>query len=443
MNKTVYRVFAALVFVCAVASSEVQASTVVDRIAAVVGDEIILQSEVEEQVVLTKMQVPETRDDSELRRRILDNLVMQKIVLTKARLDSVSVNEQEIDQETDERLMFLRGRFKSIDDMEQRFSKSYAVIEKEIREDIRNQQLVDNLRRQKMSGVTVRYDEVEDFYDRNREDMPVIPESVQVSQIIMYPRVTAESRQEARKRIEDALFQLREGVDFATVAREYSQDPGSAAVGGDLGISRRGEFVKPFEDAAFSLEEGEISDIIETRYGYHILEVIERRNDTVHARHILAMFDRSNLDRQAAREKLEEIREDVLSGNATFAAMASRYSDDPLSSSSGGVIRQQGSGAVDALFPVESLKDPLKGIVARLDGEGDVSNPVLIEVESGEPFYAIFRIDRRIPRHKMSLSTDYARLEQLAVDEKQKRLFTEWIDRLKDEVYVRIYGSDI
>ncbi|MBF0586012.1 peptidylprolyl isomerase [Prosthecochloris sp. N3] len=444
MKKAVFRIFIACALLGSPAlTSPATAATVVDGIAAVVGNEIILQSEIEEQAVLTQLQFPEASDDKDLRKQILDNLVMQKIVLTKAKLDSVTVNESRIDTETDQKLMFLRERFSSIEAMEKRFAKPYAVIEKEIREDIRNQQLIESLRRERMSGVTVTYEEVEEFYEQNRKQLPVIPESVRISQIVLYPQVTAASKAAARERVEEALLKLREGADFAEIAREYSQDPGSAAVGGDLGYSKRGEFVKPFEEAAFALEKGEVSGIVETRYGYHIIQVLERKNDTIHTRHILAVFDRSNLDREAARERLADIRQAVLDGKESFADMAKQYSDDPVSAASGGVIRQKGSGGVDGLFPVSSLKEPLKGIVGSLDDEGDISRPVLIEVESGEPFYAIFRLDRKVPRHTMDLSKDYARLEQLAIDRKQQARFAEWVDSLKKEIYIRVYGSDV
>ncbi|MEC9487215.1 MAG: peptidylprolyl isomerase [Prosthecochloris sp.] len=444
MKKAVFRIFIACALLGSPAlTSPATAATVVDGIAAVVGNEIILQSEIEEQAVLTQLQFPEASDDKDLRKQILDNLVMQKIVLTKAKLDSVTVNESRIDTETDQKLMFLRERFSSIEAMEKRFAKPYAVIEKEIREDIRNQQLIESLRRERMSRVTVTYEEVEEFYEQNRKQLPVIPESVRISQIVLYPQVTAASKAAARERVEEALLKLREGADFAEIAREYSQDPGSAAVGGDLGYSKRGEFVKPFEEAAFALEKGEVSGIVETRYGYHIIQVLERKNDMIHTRHILAVFDRSNLDREAARERLADIRQAVLDGKESFADMAKQYSDDPVSAASGGVIRQKGSGGVDGLFPVSSLKEPLKGIVGSLDDEGDISRPVLIEVESGEPFYAIFRLDRKVPRHTMDLSKDYARLEQLAIDRKQQAMFAEWVDSLKKEIYIRVYGSDV
>ncbi len=414
-------------------------ASVADRIVAVVGNEIILQSEVDQQAMMTRYQYPDAAEDPDLRVRILENLVTRKIVLTKARLDSISVNEADVDRESASRLTLLRRRFKNIREMEAAFSKPFAVIEKEIKDDIRDQKLIDNLRRKKMAGVAVSYEEVEDYFRRNSGRLPGIPETVEVSQIIMYPKVSAANRAAALATIREIRENIRTGGDFASLAREYSQDPGSASLGGDLGYSRRGDFVKSFEDTAFSLKEGEVSDIVETRFGYHILQLLDREPDAVHVRHILIAFDRENLDASAAKAGLEAVRGDILAGNASFAEMAEKHSDDRASARLGGLIRQGDSG--ETMFTVASLRDQLKDVVGSLKEVGAVSEVVRIEPTQGEPFYALFMLNKRIPAHSPDLSSDYARLEKLAKEEKQSRLFLEWINELQEEVYVRI--SDI
>lgn len=427
---------AAIVFV---GSFEVADAATADRIVAVVGNEMILQSEVDEQAMVTVLQYPEAKNDPSLKAGILETLVSRKIVLTKARLDSIVVNESEIEKSADERMMFLRSKFKSIEEMEATFSKSYAVIEKEIKDDIRDQQMINNLRRTKMSGVTVTFDEVEDFYNTNRDRLPLVPETVSVSQIVMYPKVAGEARKNALAAIEDIQNQLKAGGDFARLARQYSQDPGSAHLGGDLGYSRRGDFVKNFEEVAFGLEEGEISGIVESRFGYHIIQLLDKETDAVHTRHILIVFDRSTLDAPAAKAGLEEIRKDIKSGKADFAEMARKYSDDPVSAKYGGVIRNTETG--ETMFVITALRDQLKTVVKSLNNIGDMSKVIRVEPESGAPFYAIFLLNDKKPAHRLNLSSDYARLEKLAIDEKQNRMFQEWINGLQKEIYVKI--SDI
>ena len=427
---------AAIMFV---GSFHVAGAATADRIVAVVGNEMILQSEVDEQAMMTILQYPDAKNDPSLKSGILETLVSRKIVLTKARLDSVEVNESEIEKSADERMMFLRGKFKSIEEMEATFSKSFAVIEKEIKDDIRDQQMINNLRRKKMSGVTVTFDEVKDFYNTNRERLPLVPETVSVSQIVMYPKVTEEARKNALAAIEDLQSQLESGADFAQLARQYSQDPGSANLGGDLGYSRRGDFVKNFEEVAFGLEEGEISGIVESRFGFHIIQLLDKETDAVHTRHILIVFDRSTLDAPAAKARLEEIRKNIKSGKADFADMARKYSDDPVSAKYGGVIRNTETG--ETMFALSALRDRLKTVVRSLNDIGDISEVIRVEPESGASFYAIFLLNDKKPAHRLSLSSDYARLEKLAIDEKQNRMFQEWINGLQKEIYVKI--SDI
>ena len=421
------------------AAVQAAGASVADRIVAVVGNEIILQSEVDQQAMMTRYQYPDAVEEPDLRIRILENLVTRKIVLTKARLDSISVNEADVDRESASRMALLRRRFKNIREMEAAFSKPFAVIEKEIKDDIRDQKLIDNLRRMKMAGVAVSYEEVEDYFRRNSTRLPQIPETVEVSQIVMYPKVNAANRAAAQAAIREIREKIRAGGDFASLAREYSQDPGSARLGGDLGYSRRGDFVKSFEDTAFALEEGEVSDIVETRFGYHILQLLDREPDAVHVRHILIAFDRENLDAAAAKAGLEDIRDDILAGKASFAEMAEKHSDDQASARLGGLIRQGDSG--ETMFTVSSLRDQLKDVVGSLKEEGAVSEVIRIEPKQGEPFYALFMLNKRVPAHTPGLSSDYARLERLAKEEKQGRLFLEWINELQEEVYVRI--SDI
>lgn len=438
MKQVFFRTISLFVFVFSLVSTGAAAATA-DRIVAVIGNEMILQSEVDEQAMMTRLQYPESKNDPLLKSSILESLVIKKIVLTKARLDSIQVNEAELQKQVDERMAFLRSRFKSIEEMEATFSKSYVVIEKEIKDDLRDQQMIGTLRRQKLAGISVTYDEVKDYFETNRRELPDVPEMVELSQVLVYPQVTEEAKVKARKEIEDIQMKIEEGGDFAQLARQFSQDPGSASLGGDLGYSTKGDFVKKFEDTALALDEGEVSDIVETRFGYHLIQLLDKEKDDFHVRHILIVFDRENLDASAAKAKLETIRKDILDGNADFAEMAKQYSDDPVSAKNGGLINNPETG--ESMFAVTSLKEPLKSVVRSLNRNGELSEVVRVAPEKGFPFFALFRLNKREPAHRLDLQTDYSRIERLAIDRKQEELFNQWINDLKKEVYVRI--SDI
>ncbi|NTV97557.1 MAG: peptidylprolyl isomerase, partial [Chlorobiaceae bacterium] len=339
-----------LVFALSSCFQEISSADVADRIVAVVGNEIILKSEIDGREFMTKMQYPQLANDKGLSRSILEGVIDQKIILAKAKIDSVSVDENAINSAATERLRMLATRFPSKSEMEARFGKSSAGIKEQIRQELRNQQLVETLRRKKSAGVLVSNSEVESFYKDNRDQFPLMPDEVSVSQIVKYPDVSADSKAAAMEKIRQVQAELKGGADFSEMARKYSQDPGSAKLGGDLGYSRKGEFIPSFESAAYALKEGQVSDVVESRFGYHLIQLLNKEANSIHCRHILIIFDRTKTDSQVAITLLSDIRKKVLDGEARFADMAKKYSDDLPSASIGGAMVLNGSAA--EYFPV-------------------------------------------------------------------------------------------
>jgi peptidyl-prolyl cis-trans isomerase SurA len=411
-----------------------------DGIVAVVGKEIILKSDVDEQQLLFLMQYPEAKREPQLRKRLVDNLIDQKILLTKAKIDSVTVDEKAIDDLAATKYNSLRTGFPSVSDMESRFSRPVSRLKQDIRDDIRNQQMIDALRRKRFHDVTVTYEEVMDFYRKEKDRLPQVPEEVSIAQIIKYPEFSDAARQEALEKIKTVQTKLKGGADFAALAREYSEDPGSRSLGGDLGFVQKGELVSSFELAAFALKPGQVSDVVESRFGYHIIQLLEKEGSSIHVRHILAVFDRSRTDEPKTMALLGTIRADILSGRTSFAAMAEKYSDDPLSAKLGGVIKSSASGR--SLIEVASLKPELQQIISGMKNAGDMSQPQRIQPPKGEPFFALFLLNSRVPAHNMTPDHDFARLEELTADGKRQKLFTAWIESLKKEVMVQVM-SDI
>lgn len=411
------------------------AARTVDRVVAVVGGEAILSSELDGRVAMAKMQFPELKNDKSLREKVLNSLIDQKVILTKAKIDSTGIDDGMLDALVAERMKALASRFSSPKEMEASFGKSSLVIRRELRQELKNQQLIETLRRKKMAGISVSRAETMAFYEAYKGRLPVVPEAVSISQIVKYPDVSAESRANARARIEKVQAELSGGADFSALAKQYSQDPGSAPVGGDLGHVQRGELVQSFEDAAFALKEGKVSDIVETRYGFHIIQLISKEHNSLHVRHILAAFDRSKSDVAGTTALLRSIRADVLAGKASFADMARKHSDDRISARRGGEVFAGVSPK--NVFPVASLRSPLKEIVAKLRTEGSISEPVTVRPPQGGEFYGIFRLNERVPAHQLDPGRDYAALENLALDYKRQRVFEAWLQQLRKEVVVR------
>jgi peptidyl-prolyl cis-trans isomerase SurA len=438
MKKVLRNVALLLVF----GSSSLQTpalAEVADRIVAVVGNEVIFKSEIDSRELMARMQYPQLKQDKGLSRSILEGLIDQKIILAKAKIDSVSIDESAVTSMANDRFRELSAKFASKAQMESRLGKSSAGVLEAIRQELRNQQLVDTLRRKKNTGITVSYDEVMAFYNASKEKIPQVPEEVSVSQILKYPPVSKENRAQSLATIERIRAELKAGGDFATLAKQYSQDPGSAKAGGDLGFIPKGQLIPSFENAAYALSEGKISDIVETRYGYHLIQLLSKEPNAIHVRHILIVFDRKAGDFSGVIQQLNAMRSDVLSGKAIFADLAKKNSDDPASASLGGQLLIGGSSR--PTFSPTSLRPQLQQIIATLKKSGDISEPQKIEPQQGEPFYAIFMLNNRVAAHPLDPEKDYIYLEGLALDNKNQQIFSQWVQQLRKEIYVRT--SDI
>jgi peptidyl-prolyl cis-trans isomerase SurA len=414
-------------------------AAVVDRVIAVVGNEAIFASDIENRAVMARLQYPELANDKALSRSILDGLIDQKTILSKAKIDSVSIDLSSLDAMTKERLRQVRSRFASTSEMEARLGKSTVAIRENLREELRSQQLIETLRRKKTADVTVTYAEVMDFYKNNRAQLPVIPEALSVSQIIKYPAVSAESRARSLATITRLQAELKQGANFAELAAKYSDDPGSAKMGGDLGVARRGQFIPSFEKAAYALKEGGISDVVETRYGFHVIQMLSKEENSIHVRHILIGFDRSVKDASEPLRQLNEAYNAVVSGKVTFGELAKQYSDDPTSAAVGGVI--MGSGTSPTILSPSMFSPQMQKVIDGLKKPGDVSKPEKMEPQRGEIFYAIFQLNGRIPAHTPDPEKDYTYLAELARNNKSQKVLSDWMEQLRKEVYVRT--SDI
>ncbi|NTV02531.1 MAG: peptidylprolyl isomerase [Chlorobiaceae bacterium] len=435
MKKTLFTILTAITTMTSGFSTAIAAEAS-DRIVAVVGNEIILKSEIDERELMVHSQFPDARKDPELRKRLLENLVDQKVLFTKAKIDSVKVDDSAINAMVTERFASIRAGFPSSRDMEARFGKPISRIKQDLRDDLREQQMVDNLRRKHMKEVNVTYEEVMEFYRREKESLPMVPETVSVSQIIKYPLFSDVAKRDALSRIKGVQARIQSGEDFAALAGSMSDDPGSRALGGDLGFVQKGELVPSFEAAAYALKPGQISAPVETRFGYHIIQTLEKEGNSVHVRHILAMFDRTQRDVAKTIDLLKGVRIEILAGKTTFAAMAETYSDDPMSAKLGGLIKAGGAGG--SMFELSSLKPELQKIISMLRKAGDVSVPEQIAPEKGDPFVAMFQLNSRTEAHRLTPEHDFTKLEEMAADEKRKQLFTTWLAQLKKVVQIRI-----
>ncbi len=403
-----------------------QVKPVLDKIVAVVGNEIILKSELDYQAQLAAYQNKMNPEDPDLRKRILEAMIDDKLILAQSILDSVTVSDDEVNRQLDTRIQNLIKQVGSQEKVEQIYGMSISKIRSEFRDDMRKQLMIEKEKQDKFGDMKVSPVEVRNFYNEYKDSLQEVPEEVTLSHIFMIPKPSAKAREEAYQKAEALEDSLKNGANFAELAKKYSQDPGSASDGGDLGWAKRGQFVPEFEHAVYALKPGEISPIIETQFGFHIIQLIERRGDLVHARHILITIPQLASDDDSVITLLDTLRERAIHGES-FAVLARKYSEDKDTRDLGGDL---GTVSVDQLEPsflktVNELKP------------GEISKPVKVNLGKAYGYHIVY-LRNRIPAHKISLDTDYSRLEKMALTMKQNEAYQKWIDQLKKQVYWKI-----
>lgn len=399
-----------------------------DRIIAIIGNEIILESDLNFQLVSYMRQNNLTSYDDQMIQSVFNSMVSEKLILAKADQDSITVSDEELTKQVDSRLKQLITQFGSEKNLEEAYGITIIKVKKILKEQIAQSIKVEKVKQQKFgSGITVTRSEIQKFYDDYKDSIPQVPETFELYEIVRIPKVTDESKQQAKLKAQLILDSIKAGKDFYQLAINNSDDPGSAANGGMLGKSKRGSFVKEFEDAAFLLNPGEVSDIVESEYGYHIIKLIEKSGDFITPQHILVKFPKSESADFEEINFLKELKSKILKGESSFKQLAVQYSQVPTAASDSGYIGKVGIDKLDSL-EIMALKD--------LD-KGGISDPVKV---GDDRFYAyyMYQLADRIPEHKATFSGDYKILEQYALKYKEQKLLSDWMEELKKTIYVDI-----
>ena len=396
-----------------------------EGIVAIVGREIVLKSDVDGQMEIMAQRDPKVnRKDPVLRQAVLDQLINERLMMTKAIEDSVEVTEDEITQRMEYQLQSLIQQFGSEKRIEDMYGMSMARIRREFRDEIRKRLLVEKMQQKQFADIKATRADVEGFYERYRDSLPSIPERVDLYHIVKYVKPSAEKNKEAQSlalRIRDSVVK---GGSFSEFARRHSADPISAANGGDLGTVEKGKFVPAFEAAAFALSPNEISAPVESPFGWHVIQLISKTSTTMTTRHILIRVSQSEEDRDSAKATLVRMKKAVEAGDS-FESIAREYSDERETQGFGGAM-----GQIELL----RLPEDRRSAIAAL-ADGSVSDPMPYAADPTKPGYHILYRKRLIPAHKPSVDDDYKQLEQMASFEKKQRLEQEWILKLRRELY--------
>ncbi len=399
----------------------------IDGIAAIVGDDVVLVSDINALITQYAFQkrIDITRRPDlykKLGKQFLETLIDNKLLLIKADEDTIKVDDAQVDQSLKRQIQYMIQQAGSEKKLEEYYNAPLFKIKKDLRKEIENQMRISMLRQKRFGNIKISRKEVEEFYQTHRDSLPRVEPSVDISHILMQVTPSEESVQKAYQKILEIKKKLDEGADFAELARKYSEDPGTAANGGDLGFVSRGTLVKEFEEAAFALKPGEISDIVQTQFGFHIIQLLERQGERIHVRHILIQLQPTPEDEQRVINKLKEIRQEILDGKATFEEMALKYSDDPNVQKDHGHLGTFQEGG----FQIKEFEEAVKNLK-----EGEISEP--FRTDFG---YHIIRLNKRIQARELSLDKDWEQIEQWALQYKQTQEFQKWLQQLRQEIPV-------
>jgi len=405
----------------------------VDKIEAVLGDEIILTSEIESQY-LQYLSQGNTKS-SEIRCQIIEDLLFQKLLMNQAKLDSLVVSNEEVETEINKRLSYFESQLGSVEKVEDYFEKSKAEIELELSRVIKDQFLAQRMQTQLTSSIKVTPAEVKGAYALLSDaEIPTMPTQVEVAQIVIKPKITNEQKDKIRARLNNFRERIYNGEDFKMLATLYSDDPGSASKGGELGFVNRGDLVPEFERAAFRLKEGEISEVIESQFGYHIVQLIERRGEQINVRHILIKTKVNATELHAAKLKMDSIENQINAGTLIFDEAVSKYSDDE-NKNNGGLLLNPNT--MSTLHILDDMAPALRLVVESL-AKGEISASSVMQMQDENKAYRILRLNKRVETHKANLVDDFSKIKEYSINAKKQETLEKWMNKTIAKTYIRL-----
>ncbi len=426
----------ALLLIAAHAAVAQTPKMVIDKVVANVGQEIVLLSEVEEQYAYAATR--QSKLPEGYRCGIFQELLIQKLLTNQARLDSVTVTEEEVDAQVDARFDRIIAQMGGD---ESRFEEFYGVsvgtMREQVTADMRSQLVAQKMQQQVIEAVKVTPNEVRAFFNQIPKDsLPYFNSEVEYREIVLKPTVNATQRKIALDKITDLRDRIMKGEGFGDLAKKYSQDPGSALANGDLGFVKRGTFVPEFEASAYNLEPGQVSEVVESPFGFHIIKLVERRGNSIHAQHILIKPTITKEDLTLAKTRLDSVKTEIESGKLTFSAALKLIGDKSTQSfNNDGRVTNPKSG--NTFFELADLDTDIYFAVDALE-TGKLSAPILFKDESGDQFYRLVMLTSRSKPHKADLKTDYNKIQQACLEQKKGNYMNTWMADKTKTTYVHM-----
>lgn len=410
---------------------------IIDEVVWVVGDEAILKSDVEQ--ARLQAQYQGIKFDKDPYCVIPEQMAVQKLFLHQAVLDSVEVSDTEVLSMVDQRMNYYIQQVGSKEKFEEYMNMTSTQIREKWREDVRNEMIADKMKRQIVGDIKVTPAQVRRYFSQLPQDsIPYIPTQVEVQIITQQPKIPQEEIDRVKARLRDFTERVNSGeTQFSTLARLYSEDPGSARQGGEMDFMGRGQLVPEFAAVAFNLTDPKkVSKVVETEYGFHIIQLVEKRGDRIKVRHILLKPQVSEQDLNASLAHLDSIANDIRSEKFTFESAALYLSDDKDSKNNNGLMPNSQLGT--SRFEMGQLPQEIAVVVDKMN-IGEISNAfTMIDAKNGKEKCAIVKLKTRIPGHKATITEDYQRLKSVVLEKLQNEKLQKWIAEKQRTTYVRI-----
>lgn len=422
-----------LLFIPLIASAQ---RALVDEVVAIVGDDAILRSDIEYQY--EQALIDGANYGGDMKSHIFEQLLIQKLMINQAKIDSIEVTDAEVTAQVDQRVNYFIQQVGGQDKLEEYFGKPIEQIKRAQMEMVRTQAITQRMQQKITENVKITPAEIRDYYNSTSPDsIPYISAQYELQQIVVYPAVEQAEIDRIKGRLRDFQKQVAEGRDFATLAVLYSEDPGSASRGGDLGWYSKSGFVPEFSAVAFNMrEKGKVSKIVETEFGFHIIQLIDRKGDRINCRHILMKPKISAANREKAIEYLDTISSFISSGRMSFDEAAMRFSMDKDSRSNGGIIVNQNDGSIK--LQLSEISAEMAKAIQNLN-EGEYSEPFrMMDERRGKETYRIVRLRKRYEPHRANVRDDYSLLQSMMEERKRQDVLQKWIIDHQSQIYVSI-----
>ena len=407
----------------------------IDKIEAIIGSEMLLTSDIENQYnqFLSQGMI----DTENVRCEIVNDLLFQNLLVHHAKIDStIDVSNDDVDQEVNKRITYFEGELGSLKRVEDYFKRSIESIKEELSYVVKEQFFSQKMQTSIINDVKITPNEVRDYlFNLNDDDIPLIPTQLELSQLVILPEISEEEKKIIKDKLNNFRKRVYDGEDFKVLAALYSDDVGSANNGGELGFMSRGELVPEFERAAFKLNNNEISEVVESTFGFHIIQMIERRGEQISVRHILIKPKFSSLSLRNAKEKISAIKLDIDSNIIPFEDAVIKYSEDN-SKNNGGLIINSSTGS--SQFTLDQLDPSIRYLVENMN-IGDMTPPSLTKSNDGtQAAYRIVKLNNKIDEHKANIADDFDKLKEYALVNKKQSIIDKWILNNIPNTYIKV-----